>query len=410
MNQRQILYIHPSNELYGADRVLLRLVRNLDKKKYTPHVVVANDLKYEGLLTDRLATNEIQYTEASLGVLRRKYQSPQGLGLFAYRTLHSARRLGAYCDNNHIDFIHSNSTAVFTGGQLARWTKLPHLWHVHEIITQPSWLNKIIAGTLYRYADQVVAVSGPVRDHLLEAKPELENKIVVIHNRIDPRRFLAIDQQEIDRMRASWRAANDTIVIGTVGRINDWKGQEFLLESARQVIEFADDVRFVFVGGTVPGEEWRVNDLQRKVDALGLTEHVSIESFRLDIPVVLAAFDIFVLPSIRPDPFPTVVLEAMASGKPVIASAHGGAIEQVVDKKTGYLVSPAATQEMTDAIISLIIDPGRRQEMGLAGHLRLMNKFTLDQFIQNIEALYEQLAAIPVNSLVWNSSNSRGVL
>jgi glycosyltransferase involved in cell wall biosynthesis len=391
MDQKQILYIHPSNELYGADRVLLRLVRDLDKQKYAPHVIVANDLQYEGLLTDQLAAAGIQNAELNLGVLRRKYQTPQGLGLFSYRTVQSSRKMLTYCTDNGIDLIHTNSTAVLSGGPTARRAKLPHIWHVHEIITKPSWLNQLIAGTLHRYADMVIAVSGPVRDHLLAAKPALENKVVVVHNGIDPEKFLNVSPRDVDRLRKSWGANSDSIIVGMVGRISEWKGQEFLLEAVRRVVEAENKAHIVIVGGTVPGEEQRVIELQRKVDASGLAERVFIDNFRLDIPAVLAAFDIFVLPSIRPDPFPTVVLEAMASGKPVVATAHGGAIEQVVDGETGYLVSPASTAEMEDALKKLVRNSAEREHMGRAGQERLMKNFTTERFVQDIEQLYGQV-------------------
>ena len=391
MSQRDILYIHPSNELYGADRSLLRLALGLDRHKYRPHVIVANDMEYEGLLTDRLADSNIQHTFMKLGVLRRRYRSPQGLGLFSYRTLQSARQIAAYCRANEIGLIHTNSTAVFSGGLAAQRSQIPHIWHVREIITQPAWLNKLIAGTLYKYADKIVAVSGPVRDHLLDAKPDLQEKTVVIHNGIDPQRFNAVSEPEISRLRAQWGATATTLVVGMIGRISAWKGQEFLLEAARQVTTTEKNVRFVFVGGNIPGEEWRAEELQAKADALDLSENVCIDDFRLDIPAVLAAFDIFVLPSIRPDPFPTVVLEAMASGKPVVATAHGGAVEQILDRETGYLVSPTSPGEMVDALQTLISNPKQRERMGSAGQLRLMNNFTTDRYVRNIEQLYEQV-------------------
>lgn len=391
MSRRHILFVHPSNELYGSDRALLRLVIGLNKEKYVPHIIVANDLEYEGLLTEKFKATNITFSEFKLGVLRRKYQNPRGLGLFSFHTLQSARQIVAYCRVNQVDLIHSNSTAVFSGGLAAKWLNIPHIWHVREIITQPHWLNKVIANILHRYADLIVAVSGPTRDQLLTAKPELQEKIVVIKDGIDPRPFVEISEPHIRHLRRQWGASDTTTVIGMIGRLNFWKGQDFLLDAAPEVLNGGNKSRFVFVGGNVPGEEWRTEELQKKVDRLDLREHVCIDGFRFDIPKVMAAFDVFVLPSTRPDPFPNVVLEAMASGKPVIATAHGGPTEQLLNGETGYLVSPNSTQQLIEALKTLIANPELRKYMGKAGQQRLMNNFTTDRYIHNIEALYEQL-------------------
>jgi glycosyltransferase involved in cell wall biosynthesis len=312
------------------------------------------------------------------------------VGLFSYRTWQSARQIAAYCRTHEIALIHSNSTAVFAGGLAASWLNIPHIWHVREIITQPAWLNKIIANTLYRFADTIVAVSGPACDQLLALKPAIQEKITVINDGIRPEPFAAVSVEQIRRLRMQWGANETTTIIGMVGRLNSWKGQDFLLDAAAAVLQNGDNSRLVFVGGNVPGEEWRTEEFQKRVDQLGLAKLVCIDGFRLDIPEVMAAFDIFVLPSIRPDPFPVVVLEAMASGKPVIATAHGGSTEMLLDGETGYLVSPTSTQQLTDALHTLTANPELGEKMGQAGQLRLMNNFTTDRYVHNIEALYKQ--------------------
>ena len=391
MSRHPILYIHPSNELYGSDRALLGLVQGLDKKKYAPYIMVANDLPYERLLTDQLENIDIPYLEFKLGVLRRKYQNPRGLGLFSYHTLLSARQIAAFCRANHVRLIHSNSTAVFSGGLAAKWLGIPHIWHVREIITQPVWLSHIIAHILHRYADLIVAVSGPTRDHLLAVNSEIQDKIIVINDGIDPGPFVNISRQQVKPLRGQWGASDTTTVVGMVGRYSSWKGQDYLLDAAAAILNGRNSTQFVFVGGHVPGEEWRVDKLQKKVKELGLSKHIFINGFRFDVPEIMAAFDVFVLPSTRPDPFPNVVLEAMASGKPVIATAHGGPAEQLLNGETGYLVSPTKPEQLVDALEVLIADPELRRRMGEAGQKRLINNFTTDRYMQQIEALYTQI-------------------
>jgi glycosyltransferase involved in cell wall biosynthesis len=391
MNPENILFVHPSNELYGIDRVLLRQVRMLDRNTFCPHVAVANDLPYEGLLTNELARNEIPFRELKLGVLRRRYANIGGLGLYAYRTLASAIQLAAYSRRHNVRLVHTNSVSVSAGGIAARLAAIPHVWHVHEIITHPGWLNRMITINLRLFADTIVAVSSAVRDHLLEGDPKLGNKCIVIHNGIDPGRFLAVEQSSTQALRQSWGLRSNTIVIGMVGRISAWKGQEFLLQAVNRVFHQETNLSVRLVGGIVPGEAWREEALQQMIIDLGLQEVAAIDDFRQDIPVVLSAFDIFVLPSTLPDPFPTVVLEAMASGKPVVATAHGGALEQVTDGETGFLVSPADPNEMAQALIRLIGNRDRRLSMGAAGHARFLSHFTTNHYIRAVEDLYRNI-------------------
>jgi glycosyltransferase involved in cell wall biosynthesis len=386
-----ILYVHPSDELYGADRSLLRLVRGLDQQQFTPHVVLANDVPYEGLLSNELSRSGITYWKLPMGVLRRRYLNPIGVVKFATSSMVSATKMSLYCRKYNIQAIHTNSTAVMSGGLAARMARIPHIWHVREIITQPRWLNSYIAFSLDTLSKSVLAVSTPVKQNLISARSELDCKTKVIYNGIDPDRFLSVSPESVTQQRTEWGADKDTVIIGMVGRISSWKGQEFLLEAASHLLRTKENVRLVMVGGVVPGESWRRDELETNVKQLGIDSKVVIDSFRLDIATVLGAFDIFVLPSTRPDPFPTVVLEAMAAGKPVVATAHGGAIEQVEDGVTGLLVSPTDSADMTQNLALLIDNPQQRNDMGENGRARLLSNFTSIQYVAQIEQIYRSV-------------------
>ena len=394
----KILYFHPSNELYGADRSLLRLVRLLDKSVYMPYVVVPNDLNYEGLLVRELQKNAIPFKEAKLGVLRRKYFNIRGISLLFYRSIASAIQLANFARQQKFDLIHSNSTAVITGGLVSRLTGIPHIWHVREIITQPIWLNKIIANELNLFANVVVTVSGPTRDNLVKNQTKLTNKITVIHNGLDSSRFVTVTPENIEVLKNKWKLTPETTVIGMVGRISAWKGQAFLVKAAIPVLRRNPNVRLVLVGGSVPGEARHKNNLTTLISQCGVGKQIIVEDFRFDIPAVLSAFDIFALPSIRPDPFPTVVLEAMAAGKPIVATNHGGVIEQVKDGATGYLVSPDNPVEMTVALEKLTSNVSLQKQMGKTGYDRVHKYFTVEKYVNNIQQLYRNILNNPVTA------------
>jgi glycosyltransferase involved in cell wall biosynthesis len=388
---KKILYVHPSNELYGSDRSLLRLVTKLNKDEFQAHVIVPNDLEYEGLLTQALQKETISFHEMNLGILRRRYRNLKGILFFGYHTLRSAVKMARYCRQNNVSLVHTNSTAVFSGGLAAKLARVPHVWHVREIITKPKWLNAFVSLALNYFATTVIAVSGPVKDNLVSAQPRLMKKIKVINNGMDPTPYQSVTKEETHAVRQSWGVQEDDVVIGMVGRISAWKGQDLLLKGATSLLRANSKVHLVFVGGTVPGEKWRKDALINDIESLNIQENVHIEDFRLDIPAILSGFDIFVLPSTQPDPFPGVVLEAMFSGKPVVATAHGGALEQVVPDKTGLHVSPIDPEELSNALKLLTNNAQKRQMLGAGGKKRALENYSLDTYVKNVTDCYHEI-------------------
>lgn len=390
-SKTRILYVHSSNELYGSDRVLLRLATHLNRQKYAPYVCLPDDMPYAGLLAEELRKVEIPYKKLKLGVLRRRYYSLSGIGLFGYRTVKTAFTLAAMVRRGNIDLIHTNSLAVVAGGLAAKLAGVPHIWHVHEIIVRPTWLNKLMTYNLKQLADCVVAVSTPAKENLLKAQPSLTDKIKVVRNGIDVARFGSIDRLAVKSVKRAWRIPENAVVIGMVGRINAWKGQRFLLNAVEGILRAHANVYLAMVGGCVPGEDWRREELRQLIGERHLHGRVRLVGFQPNIPNVMAAFDVFVLPSINPDPFPTVVLEAMAAAKPVVATAHGGVLEQVQEGVTGFLVSPHVPEEMAQALTRLIFDPQLGKKMGAAGRRRVTACFSRQRYIYDIELLYQNV-------------------
>ena len=388
---KNILYVHPSNELYGSDRSLLRIVSSLDRNEYCPYVAVPNDLSYEGLLTQALQKVDVEYQELNLGVLRRRYRNLKGLVMFGYHTLRAAILMARFCQQKDIRLIHTNSIAVFSGAVAARLAGIPHIWHVREIIAQPKWLNKAVSWMLDKLSNLVVAVSRPVKENLLTVQPQLASKVKVIHNGMNPKPFLDVSQKDVVQVRQTWGVQGDDVVIGMIGRISGWKGQEFLLEGVAKVLKAHPQTQVVLVGGVVPGENWRKEALIQQIKNLGIQENVHIEDFRLDIPTVLAGFDVFVLPSTRPDPFPGVVLEAMFSAKPVVATAHGGALEQVESEVTGLHVSADDPEDLSNCLQYLVEDAELRDYMGRNGRDRALRLFTTNLYVENIIRCYQEV-------------------
>lgn len=388
---RTILFVHAADEMYGSDAVLLTTVAALAGTEFRARVIVPDDVVSELApavrLSGRLAAAGVPVTRMPLAVMRRRYFTPSGGVRLQRLRRASARAVVDAVRGDDVALVHSHTAAVLTGAGVARRLGIPHVWHVSEIVDRPALVRRFIARTVTRSADRVVCVSHAVRDHLLATEPWAAPRCEVIYNGIDPAPFRAADGASV---RAELGAAGRPIV-GMIGRLGTWKGEELLLEAARRVVRRVPDALFVVVGGVLQGELARLDVLRAAARAMGLERHVVVQGYRTDVAALLAAFDVFVQPSLRPDPFPTTVLEAMASARPVVATAHGGPCEMVVDGVTGVLTRPGDPDDLAAGIGSLLRDPPRRTAMGLAGRERVEREMSLDAFSARYLALYRSL-------------------
>jgi glycosyltransferase involved in cell wall biosynthesis len=190
-------------------------------------------------------------------------------------------------------------------------------------------------------------------------------------------------------MRNELGLAEDIPVVGMIGRISPWKGQEVFIRAAAILRSEGVACQFVAIGGVFDNERNHLDRLNETIRSLDLDNLVKIESFRKDARELIAAFDVFVLPSILPEPFGLVVAEAMAAGKPVIATAHGGPTEMVVEGETGFLIPPNDPPALASAIKNLLAHPEEAVKLGKAGRRRFLDHFEMREYVQRIEKLYE---------------------
>jgi glycosyltransferase involved in cell wall biosynthesis len=146
------------------------------------------------------------------------------------------------------------------------------------------------------------------------------------------------------------------------------------------------------VGDAYKGYEYLYDELSAQKKRLGIEAVVTDLGYRTDIASIMNALDIFVLPSIKPDPFPTVILEAMAAQKPVVATQQGGACESVVHGLTGYLVPLQDPATVAAHILALAQNESLRNKMGLAGYQRFQNLYSFENFETTIAAAFESIA------------------
>jgi len=379
-SSRTSLLLHSSSDLYGASKILLTTVRKLKEKGEKIQVVLSE----EGPLALALREEGIVVHIIRLGILRRKYFNLGGL-FNRFGVLKKAYKdLVALAKNENVTHIYSNTSAVLIGAFVANELNVYHTWHIHEIITHPKWFASLIGKIVNKYSDRVVVVSEAVKEHWNHYISS--DKLKVIHNGIDYSPYLSARGNFKDNLPIN----PDTLLIGMIGRINAWKGQPYFLDIAFKISESYPQVHFVMVGDVFPGDEHLETEMYQKISSLKLADKVSVFGFRNDIADVLAALDIFILPSIQPDPLPTVVLEAMASAKPVVATAHGGACEMVADGNTGILIPWDDAEKSAKKVVPLLTDKPLRLKLGLQGRKRVLEHFSLEAFGDKMAGIFEQ--------------------
>ena len=379
---KRILYLHAGAEMYGADKVLLELIKGLDSKEFEAHVILPND----GVLVEALRQVGAKVSVLDYPILRRKYFNPKGIADYIRSYNFYAKQIALYARQHNIDMVHNNTAAVLEGIYLKRKLKLPLIWHVHEIIVKPKAISDFINMLMGRYADKIVTVSQAVANHIKQSPFIKDSQVEVIYNGVDNAVYYPMDASSI---REKFDIAQDALVIGMIGRVNAIKGQNDFIEAVEPLLEKNEQAVAFLAGGVFPGEEWRLEELDKRIASSSVVSQIHRIDYYDKTSELYNMFDIFVLPSIKPDSLPTVVLEAMACSKPVVGYNNGGIAEMVVDDKSGCLVKPNRPQELSNAISLLLDSSEKREKFGRVGYQRQKELFSLESYIKNFSELYK---------------------
>lgn len=380
---KNIMYLHAGAELYGADIVLLELVSKLDKTKFTPYVVLPNN----GPLVDKMKAAGIDVDVVNYPILRRKYFNIKGIFKYVTNYMKYVSKLSKIAKEKDIDIIHVNTAAVLEGIYIKKKIKKKMLWHIHEIILKPKILSEFLIHLISKYSDITISVSNAVKDYLEQSKKF--NDIMVIHNGVDNEVFNKFNETEY--LREEFKIPQDALVVGMIGRVNAWKGQKDFLKALDIVMENNHKIYGVMVGGVFEGQEWRLEELRENITKMKNGNRIIMDDYRKDSKNIHCLFDVFVLPSTNPDPLPTVVLEAMASGKPVVGYRHGGICEMVSENESGLLAEVGDFKDLAKNIEILVKNDKMRESMGDKSLIRQKNYFSLDSYVSNFEEVYLNL-------------------
>jgi hypothetical protein len=235
-----VLYLHSSDDLYGADIILLNIVTGLDRARYRPIVVLPDDMRHVALLSPELAAAGIEYVHLPIAILRRRYLSPRGLVGFLRRLVVGTLAVRTFSRERDVKIVHGFTLAVIAAPLVAFVLRRPLIMHAHEILLRPRLLRRIMHWLATVSAEKVICVSDAVRVNILEDRPRATNRVLVLRNGIaapvatqtapaELRRELPLPAccVRVTYLRITWRSAvystmSSSISNGCSGQSTRW--------------------------------------------------------------------------------------------------------------------------------------------------------------------------------------------
>jgi glycosyltransferase involved in cell wall biosynthesis len=390
LQKKTILFTNVGADLYGADYVLLCLVKSLDRNRFSSIVIVP----YDGLLVAELRKAGAEVIVREFPVLRRGVFTPLGLIRFAWQTVSSVVFLSGLTKSNNVDIFHTNTASLWAPGLAAAITRKPHIWQIMELVEQPRLVRWAMSKMTAVFSTRVFCISDAVRNHFLEGNARYAPKFQTLYH--------GVDQGEYDpsatgdpQLRERLGISEEALVVLYAGRFSEWKGQDVMAASARILCDRGlarrFDMHFIFLGSCFPGYEHCRTDLAAELGKLLEPRRAHLDGFQRNLPDWMKVADVFVLPSKRPEPNATVLIAAMTMGLPCIGTNIGGTVETIDQGKTGLLVPPDDPEALSEAIAHLASDASLRESMGLQGRLRARELFSVDKYCRAIIAAYDEL-------------------
>jgi len=364
-----VLHIVEDMKIGGLEKVLASIVLGLDKSNYQPEVWCLSE---GGEMADALMNQGIKVEILNL----QTYYNPLNIA-----------RLAVLMKKRRFHILHAHGYYASTFGRLsALLAGVPIiLTHVHSTYFNYSKRNLRVEKFLSHFTDKVICVSKAVQSFVIGTEKIREGKTCVIYNGVDlPFSDPAAD--EFLRIRSNLGIGHHEIVLIVVASLKPLKGHLFLFNALHDVSKNFQDFRLLVVGDGPQREE-----LESRAEKLGIASRISFTGVREDVPKLLRISDIFILPSVEREGLSMAVIEAMASGLPVVSTFVGGISEEVENNTSGLLVAPNDDKALADALNTLIMDKNLRKRMGEKGREIYVRAFTHRKMMSDIEALYGNL-------------------
>jgi glycosyltransferase involved in cell wall biosynthesis len=386
---------------------LYELVRGLDRSLYEPavlfhepnlyrerfralgvNVITLNEQPSAGASEEEGPRRDIAASLSRYGHwLGESYRTAKDVYLLVGQDWPLARRVARVVRDERIDLVHHNNTlkgsrAAVLAARLAGVPQVCHVRMLHPLSPVERRLARFVNAFIYIST----AVGRAYRERGIRAE-----RGEVVHNPIDIEAFGR--NYNVSELRAELGLDDQDRVVSNVGRLDWWKGHDDFLRAMAEVRGSQPNAKALIVGSadSTSQNQTYYRRLQQLVADLGLSDQVTFTGFRADIPRVMAASDVVVHSASEPEPFGRVVAEAMAAGRPVVATAAGGILDIVEDGVTGLLVPPKDVSSMAKAIEHFLQDREQARIISQRAQRRAQERFSVEQHVTAVQRIYQRI-------------------
>ncbi len=359
----------------GAERLMIPILANMDRRLFSVRVGVfqvrngnpiADDLRALGIPVDLIP---VPYM----------------------RDLTAVSRIAAYLKDVNADLIHAQlELGDILGGLAALRMRLPIVSTLHTMPSRDMSLKsrmhqEVEYFCLRHFFNMVISVSDEARQFHKDIGKLPDRKTCTIYNGIDLSHFPASPQSDREAVLREFNIPAAATVLITVAVLRELKGIQYMIRALPEILSVHPDLYYLIAGS---GDFQSA--LMEEAARVGVSERVVFAGARKDVPALMSASDIFILPTLT-EALPTVLAEAMAASLPILACRVGGVPEMVEDGINGKMVAPADPQQLANACTDMLRDPDALVKMGLAGRQIVEEKFNVRVQVDKLQALYQSL-------------------
>jgi glycosyltransferase involved in cell wall biosynthesis len=372
------LHLITSLEVGGTERQAVELLKRLNRERFDVRLAV---LRLEGPFYREIAPLFPQVAQFPL------------TSFYNANAARQLARLRALLVRERINLLHAHDFyAGVLGAAAARLSGVRVIVCQRHLRLSDRRVHEWGTRFAHRLAHRVLVNSEAIRDQILNAGRVPPKKLVVVRNGFDVAARFNSEERQQQRASLLQELNLDAGVrlVGMVARLQPVKGHRYFIEAASQIAQAEPGARFLLVGDGALRQE-----IETQAARYGLADRVHLLGDRSDAARIAAAFDVAVLSSLH-EGLPNTVMEAMAAGVPVVATAVGGTTELVMDGETGFLVPPADAGALAQRILSVLRNPAWGARMAEQGRQHILGQFGMNRMVESVEQLYDELLEVPV--------------
>lgn len=367
----RVLYVNQWGGLGGAEISLLRVLENLQQKQIQPALACP-----PGVLAEEARAIGVEVVPVQIPSLRHRDKPHAG-------DIHRLRQAITCCD-----LVHAYSVrAGWFAGRLCRQLHVPMVWSIHDLfpfLWQRLWLRMVAQ----RYAQAVVAYSQVLQKQFGDG---LRDKVHLVPHGVDIRTFAPLEDAQRVQVRQLFETPANAPVVLHAGRLMPFKGQHLFLQTAQHLLRKRESLLPIFwlAGDDSMGDHCYA--MKMRAMAKSMEPQIRWLGFQRAIAPIIAAADVLVHCSTRPEPFGLVVLEAMACGTAVVSANRGAPVEIIEDGRTGLVTPPNDVNALAEAVHALLADVERRRAMSVSARRAVCERYTLEGHVRRLVGIYRAL-------------------